>query len=69
MTKGERQRLREVAYDMLTSGRTEDDVTNLALRLHGRGEIAEQIRFAKRAIENAGRISGTQQGHMAGGGV
>ena len=55
MTKTERQRLREIAFDMLTSGKTEDDVINLASRLHGRGEIVEQIIIVKGSIKRHGK--------------
>lgn len=55
MTKTERQRLREITYDMLTSGKTPDDVINLASRLHSRGEIVEQINIVKGSIDRHGK--------------
>lgn len=51
MTVTERQRLREIAFDMLTSGKTESDVIDLASRLHERGQIVLQINAVKRSIE------------------
>lgn len=50
MTRTERQRLREITYDMLASGRTPDDVIAFASRLHSRGEIVEQINIVKGSI-------------------